>query len=386
VSFLRGSGLRRMPGLLHRLAVRFRRIVKRRRSYRGSFVNVVDAFNLPPVPDVIDLPPAANDANVECLQCLMVVPKEDSKGAACGHLFCGGCLRTYALRQNFICSPVTCPAPGCNTIFRKEEVWDIVGNEAYQRKQLVIDEEAARVAQKELDESAANSLHARRHFNCQLCLEEVAKKDAMQLDCGHWHCQDCLHALLRSKISEGQVSENDLACPIPGCASPLSDVQVQAITGQTAMWERFLEFRARNWKPRTLEGCMAMCPTPDCERFEVRRGVLFAECPRCRVSFCVKCSGAAHEGMSCDEYKAWRRERDSEERLFEELMQKEAWRRCPKCGMPSERESGCNFMRCPSASCNHRTTWCYVCGKEVTNLDHILHYPQGPYRNRCFGQ
>lgn len=42
--------------------------------------------------------------------------------------------------------------------------------------------------------------------------------------------------------------------------------------------------------------------------------------------------------------------------------------RCPKCGVPIEKNDGCNHMSCPQ--CNHY--WCWVCGLPVTHWSHTF--------------
>ena len=41
-----------------------------------------------------------------------------------------------------------------------------------------------------------------------------------------------------------------------------------------------------------------------------------------------------------------------------ELIRKQFWNRCPKCGAPIEKTSGCNHM-----TCRCKNEFCYYCGK-----------------------
>lgn len=330
---------------------------------------------------IIELP----EESPSCIVCHRHDTSCDLRGLSCGHRFCQECLTQRAKKI----AEGVCPFFGCEQTLSTEEVQSLVGAEVYRQMQMQADEAAAAAMQQELDAQEQRELHARRHFRCPLCFDEVAKRDAFELDCGHWHCQGCLCEFLKCKISEAQVSEKDLACPIPGCGQVLSEVQIQSITAGTSLWDRFLEFRAREWRPSLDDGRMATCPSPDCERFEVPPDTEFARCPRCSKDFCVKCGGGVHKGMSCEDYQAWQVDNDASARLMEELLQKEDWRRCPRCGVPSQRESGCNFMRCVSSTCKNSresNAWCYVCGGKLNTLDHFTHYPAGPFGNSCFGQ
>ena len=72
---------------------------------------------------------------------------------------------------------------------------------------------------------------------------------------------------------------------------------------------------------------------------------LKVNCPQCRQSFCAACTQPSHI-ESCDEAELKRMDP-----AIRELMSKQNWKRCPVCRHLCERESGCNFMTCPSEQC-----------------------------------
>ncbi len=74
----------------------------------------------------------------------------------------------------------------------------------------------------------------------------------------------------------------------------------------------------------------------------------FAEvnCPQCKQSFCTACTQPAHLG-TCEDAELQRMDPQ-----LREMIKKENWKRCPVCRHLCERESGCNFMTCPSEQCN----------------------------------
>merc|ERR1712190_141659 len=122
----------------------------------------------------------------------------------------------------------------------------------------------------------------------------------------------------------------------------------------------------------------------------------FVECPECAAEFCLTCLKDKHEGITCNEFLVLHgEERGQGERVgsehdmrFEALMADYSWKRCPACGVPSERVSGCNFMKCQSVVCrtgNEYTFWCYVCGLKLGEDEHYTHYPQGPFQESCNG-
>jgi len=244
-----------------------------------------------------------------------------------------------------------------------------------------MDEEAAKALQEEFAREDAGG-PSERQFDCPLCLLTHDRDEGIELDCQHRLCVTCFHAYLQSKITDAQVAEDELVCPIPDCKTEITTAQVEGGTHGTDLWDKFLSFRLKMWTPQEEDGIIVECPTPPCGRFVVPDGLQKVRCPVCAKEFCPKCM-EDHSGSSCQAFQAWKAENSKADQNFEELMAHERWRRCPKCGAPSERESGCNFMQCRSAICRKHTYWCYVCGKELAKQDHYSHYPKGPYEDNC---
>ncbi|CAK0834311.1 unnamed protein product, partial [Prorocentrum cordatum] len=188
---------------------------------------------------------------------------------------------------------------------------------------------------------------------------------------------------LGAKISEAQVADDELVCPIPECRTEITVAQVEGATVGDPLWEKFLQFRMNIWTPGADDDKIVECPTSECIKFLVPRDVEFVQCPQCHAEFCARCFRGKHEGVSCVEFEVWEHENADVDRRFEELMRLEQWRRCPVCRAPSERESGCNFMQCRSSTCRKRTYWCYICGKQVPKEEHYTHFPRGPYEDEC---
>merc|ERR1712194_661357 len=141
--------------------------------------------------------------------------------------------------------------------------------------------------------------------------------------------------------------------------------------------------RMNMWVPKSGDGMMVECPTPNCEKFVVDANMEVVKCPRCSKEFCPKCRKDPHKGSTCKDYEQWAHDNAEADRHFEEMMLKHGWKPCPKCGMPSERESGCNFMQCRSGTCRKRTYWCYICGLQMKREDHYTHFQRGPYEDEC---
>eukprot|EP00927_Polykrikos_kofoidii_P000888 TRINITY_DN10333_c0_g1_i1.p1 TRINITY_DN10333_c0_g1~~TRINITY_DN10333_c0_g1_i1.p1 ORF type:complete len:1103 (-),score=194.28 TRINITY_DN10333_c0_g1_i1:147-3344(-) len=319
-----------------------------------------------------------------CSICSKGFIEDELSGPACGHLFCSTCFRGHIVANDFIREAVKCPQFGCGESVDHSQIRFLVGADEYARRQAEIDEQAAQALHDEFArEQAQEKARNAPEFDCPLCFEKGNLSDAIELDCDHKLCTECFQNYLNSKIMEAQVAEDELVCPIPKCKKEITVAQVEGATAGTALWDKFLQFRMNMWKPSSDEGDIVECPTSKCGKFLVPAKMEVVQCPVCNLEFCPKCCGKSHKGVTCEAHRKWQNENDNVDTAFQELMEREQWRRCPVCSAPSERESGCNFMQCRSEKCRKRTYWCYICGLQKVRDDHYKHYPKGPYEDEC---
>eukprot|EP00929_Paragymnodinium_shiwhaense_P091008 TRINITY_DN51068_c0_g1_i1.p1 TRINITY_DN51068_c0_g1~~TRINITY_DN51068_c0_g1_i1.p1 ORF type:complete len:798 (-),score=137.76 TRINITY_DN51068_c0_g1_i1:642-2945(-) len=332
-------------------------------------------------------PHAASVLAAGCMECGEPNAVENLFSAACNHSFCRKCVRRHILQFNYILDPVSCPLQGCETSVDTEMIRKAIGLEVYERVRAQVDEQVAKSLQQKYEQEQRSVQEARaaeQSFQCPLCLEKGQRDGFIELDCSHRFCADCFGSYIGSKVTDGQVADDELVCPMPGCGKAITVDQVQGATAGTAVWEKYLQFRANLWTPGSDEGSMVQCPSGRCGRFLVPRAVKTVTCPICQMEFCPKCGQKSHEGSTCEQFRDWRRQNEQGEKLLEDLMASQNWRRCPVCGAPSERESGCNFLQCRSDVCRKRTYWCWICGLQKTLEEHYTHYPRGPYEDECF--
>ncbi len=66
--------------------------------------------------------------------------------------------------------------------------------------------------------------------------------------------------------------------------------------------------------------------------------------PSLRFEFCTECAVKWHEGSSCEDYQAWRRENVRGDEAFEELHRRLGAKSCPRCRNAATKEdpSQCN--------------------------------------------
>lgn len=90
-------------------------------------------------------------------------------------------------------------------------------------------------------------------------------------------------------------------------------------------------------------------------------------CVTCGKEYCFTHSNA-HPGKSCEAYE---RETLQDTKLSEATINKDS-KRCPNptCGIPIQKSSGCNHMKCPKC----KTNFCWLCGKQCDSSTLPVHY------------
>lgn len=211
-------------------------------------------------------------------------------------------------------------------------------------------------------------------------------------------CCDCAVEYVKDLVNEGRVSASDLACPDPGCRRVLEDELLRRLLASTQggarLYERLLDFQARRFVPEPAEGeKLVTCPTPGCSKALVSTQLVASRsevtCPACLRPFCAACEQPVHSGASCEAAEIDRMDPE-----LRRLIAAQSWKRCPACRNLCERDSGCNFMTCPSEQCQGKVNFCYLCGELLTAADHSKHYEgfegalgkKGPFGSICFNK
>ena len=105
------------------------------------------------------------------------------------------------------------------------------------------------------------------------------------------------------------------------------------------------------------------CPNCDYGEFISLDAEKFT-CMKCQTKICPQCNiEPPHPGITCKKNRERIKKLEEEEQKGEEKI--EGLMQCPKCGFLIERSDGCNFMTCISGTCNKKTYFCYLCGKEL---------------------
>jgi hypothetical protein len=209
-------------------------------------------------------------------------------------------------------------------------------------------------------------------FNCSLCLELRQTTASSLLGCGHRYCLDCLRRYLVSKIEGNAGGVNELKCP-ENCKEELSESLLRQVL-DTSQHNRLEQLRL----PQVIEdSVLASCLKAGCSnKAYIHRGRSRFDCSACNTTHCLKCHSLVESGTA---HQCNRREESKQLKGIEHLDLKT----CPRCEEGLQKESGCNFVRCPSAICRGETYFCWLC-KEVLNTEnHYAHFKKGPYAGEC---
>lgn len=93
-------------------------------------------------------------------------------------------------------------------------------------------------------------------------------------------------------------------------------------------------------------------------------------CMRCARESCMDCQTPHwHDGLTCEQFRAWRAENDSGEAEMDKMYQNGQFRHCPSCQARVELVQGCHKMICLC-----ETYFCYVCEKLLDPNDPYAHF------------
>ncbi|ETO26130.1 IBR domain containing protein [Reticulomyxa filosa] len=103
-----------------------------------------------------------------------------------------------------------------------------------------------------------------------------------------------------------------------------------------------------------------------------RAGLMQCSNSSCRADLCASCGVLWHRNQTCKEFQTYfSRLTEEADAAFDDLVKKQNWRHCPRCGLVVDRIEGCyhmTHMGCEKGD-NHRTDFCYFCGEELTKKD-----------------
>jgi ariadne-1 len=195
-------------------------------------------------------------------------------------------------------------------------------------------------------------------FECPICYCGAVESKTME--CGHRLCVSCWRHYLRGEVREKCAT---IACPaLDGddrrCGRVLSERVILELIGDHAEHrERFEDALIGSFVQASAD--VRWCVNPRGCDSAIR---LSASAERettvrclCGCSFCFACGGLDHRPAFCSMMTDWQ-ELASDEKLTMRAFASLNVKKCPKCGVPTERSSGCAHITC---RCGYH--YCYLC-------------------------
>lgn len=176
--------------------------------------------------------------------------------------------------------------------------------------------------------------------DCVNCGDSCRDHEALNSPCGHYHCSDCLVALVEAFVRDESLF------PLRCCQDPIS---IDEVLPNLTLELRIL-FQRKHAEFSILPKNRVYCSIFTCSTFlgSSEDFVSKIGCPSCLVDTCPQCKELAHPGEGC-EVKA-------SLKALQELAKNQKWQTCPGCHALVELSMGCYHMTCRCS-----TQFCYLC-------------------------
>jgi len=192
---------------------------------------------------------------------------------------------------------------------------------------------------------------------CLVCWDPLVPNPCLYLrNCGHIYHFSCLQTHVFTEISNNKAVK--IYCPDASCKKMISESNVQDLLEGNITYQKLLdENRSKHYYAMNRQNFLD-CPTVNCgEVFRVSPDKLKYFCKKCKKEICNSCKTEWHYGLTCNEFKEYRKSQSDE--VFINFANQQNWKSCPQCSIRIERISGCNHMACTQC----KTPFCYACGK-----------------------
>lgn len=234
------------------------------------------------------------------------------------------------------------------------------------------------------DASKFNDVKARDEKpECPVCFTEATY--SVSTSCEHLFCDTCIQFSLQAMLDVGQLPAFCPQCRAesggrePACGR-IDDEALAYLQWAGVITKEFL-LRFVKQQNRTLdikEPDYFECPGK-CGEWLLAEDVAYeaknigkvhngpngkpvyglGSCPSCSVQICVNCHSAADDPHTCphieEEIKARKEEDDETLKMIATVGKK-----CPHCGVLTQKNDGCNFMTCSQC----KQCWCWETGKK----------------------
>lgn len=191
-------------------------------------------------------------------------------------------------------------------------------------------------------ESSNAGPSTKKRVNCVICGDSFRDYETLNTPCGHYHCGDCLIALVEA------FTRDESLFPLRCCQDP---IPIEDVLPNLSFELRTL-FQQKHEEFSIFPTYRLYCSNSTCSTFlgsyEDFLILSRIECPSCPVYTCPHCKGLAHPGEGC--------EANASNKALQELAKIRKWQTCPSCHALVELSTGCNHI-----TCRCRTQFCYLC-------------------------
>ncbi|XGW14339.1 hypothetical protein V3C99_000568 [Haemonchus contortus] len=255
---------------------------------------------------------------------------------------------------------------------------------------------------REESEKAEMSAFLAQCHDCEVCFENKAGRHCVRFfPCGHSFCKDCVTTFFKEKLTSQKVSP--LTCLADECESTASQKVIIELLGQKE-YDRYEEILLKKALERMDD--LVTCPRISCQKPSAISETTehLATCLVCGYNFCTSCHRGYHglhpcawgtrevtlsqylqaspeDRMKMALYYGGIENLEAEmEKAFEETDGRSyAWieensKRCPQCGIPVQKNNGCNLVVC--IICD--TPFCWSCEENLEET-YFTHFSESPY-------
>ena len=201
---------------------------------------------------------------------------------------------------------------------------------------------------------------------CPICSENFISLKVNTLEkCGHSFCNSCWYDFLSIKIKENKIIS--IKCLDYECKEKLSDeFIINLLNNDYELIKKYKRFKSE--LEILNDPNKKLCPFPECDSYLELKDIKNKDVTCLNNhTFCFLCLQKPHGKLPCNE---------NLEASMIEFAKKNFVKKCPKCGIITEKTSGCNHIIC--SKCNYE--WCWLCNGKYING----HYNEGKCKGYQF--
>eukprot|EP00467_Chlorarachnion_reptans_P003097 CAMPEP_0114513744 /NCGR_PEP_ID=MMETSP0109-20121206/15758_1 /TAXON_ID=29199 /ORGANISM="Chlorarachnion reptans, Strain CCCM449" /LENGTH=296 /DNA_ID=CAMNT_0001693687 /DNA_START=30 /DNA_END=917 /DNA_ORIENTATION=+ len=211
-------------------------------------------------------------------------------------------------------------------------------------------------------------------FHCYICLSNKRVSTGYKLKaCGHYFCQSCLADYLESQFQSKQTHPRCffLTDGKKPCNTEIDVGDLKAVSTPEA-WKKYIYFTNKETNENYID-------CPKCKLQQIgnsREPWTVCKSETCNHEFCFVHQNQHPKTQTCAEYEAQVRLEEKKNNVWKAVRTK----KCPKCGVATEKNHGCNHMTCYVC----KTGWCWLCGEVIGNQTIPDHYKDGKCKDKQF--